>query len=474
MFNKIVDKFDEKFNKKGLQKESLDSNRSNTNAKTLLSLEEKSTYDAEENNEISLVNLLSLKDKGGNTPMLFAAFRGNIKIMEKMIDLGVKYDCVNNAGLNIIHMAAQSDCANVIVYFKEKYNFNLFQNDDLNNNSLHWACSSGSKSALDYLLLYINKENNNENIVNCTNSQGQTAMHITILTTGSVSTIKKLIKKNIDINIKDNNGLSVQDLVKENEKYKNLEKIIIEYTHKNCLGLNYHINDKRNKYIKFIMFNILGFFIISSFIYSFFPFLKREGFDSSFLETIFYISTITFLCFYFYIIRSDPGLITKDNNDTWIDIIKSGKNINKMCPYCMVELSKFSKHCFLCNKCIEVFDHHCHWINNCVGHKNKPYFIGFIISLLITLSIDSFICLNILLIQSNGLSEKYYMDNEFIRYVYTVVVLFLSLFFILPVSYLLYMQCKNKDNQKEVETYYKEVKELQQDIDNDKTEKLLP
>ena len=253
-----------------------------------------------------------------------------------------------------------------------------------------------------------------------------------------------------------------------------MEKIIIEYTHKNCLGLNYHINDKRNKYIKFIMFNILGFFIISSFIYSFFPFLKREGFDSSFLETIFYISTITFLCFYFYIIRSDPGLITKDNNDTWIDIIKSGKNINKMCPYCMVELSKFSKHCFLCNKCIEVFDHHCHWINNCVGHKNKPYFIGFIISLLITLSIDSFICLNILLIQSNGLSEKYYMDNEFIRYVYTVVVLFLSLFFIFPVSYLLYMQCKNKDNQKEVETYYKEVKELQQDIDNDKTEKLLP
>ena len=474
MFNKIVDKFDEKFNKKGLQKESLDSNRSNTNAKTLLSLEEKSTYDAEENNEISLVNLLSLKDKGGNTPMLFAAFRGNIKIMEKMIDLGVKYDCVNNAGLNIIHMAAQSDCANVIVYFKEKYNFNLFQNDDLNNNSLHWACSSGSKSALDYLLLYINKENNNENIVNCTNSQGQTAMHITILTTGSVSTIKKLIKKNIDINIKDNNGLSVPDLVKENEKYKNLEKIIIEYTHKNCLGLNYHINDKRNKYIKFIMFNILGFFIISSFIYSFFPFLKREGFDSSFLETIFYISTITFLCFYFYIIRSDPGLITKNNNDTWIDIIKSGKNINKMCPYCMVELSKFSKHCFLCNKCIEVFDHHCHWINNCVGHKNKPYFIGFIISLLITLTIDSFICLNILLIQSNGLSEKYYMDNEFFRYVYTLVVLLLALFFIFPVSYLLYMQCKNKDNQKEVQTYYKEVKELQQDIDNDKTEKLLP
>ena len=199
--------------------------------------------------------------------MLFAAFRGNIKIMEKLIELGVKYDCVNNAGLNIIHMAAQSDCSNVIVYFKEKYNFKLFENDDLNNNSLHWACSSGSKSALDYLLLYINKKNNNENIINTVNNQGQTALHITVLTTGSVSTIKKLIKKNIDINIKDNSGLSVLDLVKNNDKYKNIEKIIIEYTHKNCLGLNYHINDKKNKYIKFILFKYISIFMAIIFLF---------------------------------------------------------------------------------------------------------------------------------------------------------------------------------------------------------------
>ena len=148
MFLSITDKFLEKYkNKKNIQKDSLESINNNNNTKTIMSLDEKSTYDAEENNgEISLINLLSLKDKGGNTPMLFAAFRGNIKIMEKMIDLGVKYDCINNAGLNIIHMASQSDCSNIIVYFKEKYHFELFQNDDLNNNALHWACSSGSKS----------------------------------------------------------------------------------------------------------------------------------------------------------------------------------------------------------------------------------------------------------------------------------------------------------------------------------------
>ena len=484
MFLNIVDNFSEKFKqdpkRKSLQKDSLDSNSNsnsnsiNNNTKTLISLEEKSTYDAEENStEITLVNLLSLKDKGGNTPMLFAAFRGNIKAMEKMIELGVKYNVVNNAGLNIIHMAAQSDNANVIVYFKEKYNFDLFQNDYLNNNSLHWACSSGAKSAIDYLLLYINEKNNNENIINSINSQGQTSLHITILTTGSVSTIKKLIKKNIDINKKDNNGLSVFDLVKDNDKYKNIEKIIFEYTHKNCLGLNYHINDKKNKYAKFIVFNILTLFIILSILYFFFPYMREQRILLPIIEYSFSISTIIFLGLYIYIIFSEPGIIIKNNNDTWIDIINKRKNINKMCPYCMVEQGKFSKHCFLCNKCIEIFDHHCHWINNCVGHLNRPYFIGFIISLLITLMVDSFISINIILFQANSINSKYLMDNALFRNVYVGFVLLLTLFFIFPVTYLLYMQMKNKgDTQKEVQTYYKEVKELTED--NEKNEKLLP
>ena len=484
MFLNIVDNFSEKFKqdpkRKSLQKDSLDSNSNsnsnsiNNNTKTLISLEEKSTYDAEENStEITLVNLLSLKDKGGNTPMLFAAFRGNIKAMEKMIELGVKYNVVNNAGLNIIHMAAQSDNANVIVYFKEKYNFDLFQNDYLNNNSLHWACSSGAKSAIDYLLLYINEKNNNENIINSINSQGQTSLHITILTTGSVSTIKKLIKKNIDINKRDNNGLSVLDLVKDNDKYKNIEKIIFEYTHKNCLGLNYHINDKKNKYAKFIVFNILTLFIILSILYFFFPYMREQRILLPIIEYSFSISTIIFLGLYIYIIFSEPGIIIKNNNDTWIDIINKRKNINKMCPYCMVEQGKFSKHCFLCNKCIEIFDHHCHWINNCVGHLNRPYFIGFIISLLITLMVDSFISINIILFQANSINSKYLMDNALFRNVYVGFVLLLTLFFIFPVTYLLYMQMKNKgDTQKEVQTYYKEVKELTED--NEKNEKLLP
>ena len=58
--------------------------------------------------------------------MIFAAFRGNIKIIKKKIELDVKYDQVNNAGLNIIHMSGQSDSSNVkkIKIFKyQNYEF---------------------------------------------------------------------------------------------------------------------------------------------------------------------------------------------------------------------------------------------------------------------------------------------------------------------------------------------------------------
>ena len=79
--------------------------------------------------QITLNDLLTIKDNAGNTPMLFAAFRGNLDIMKKMISMGIGYKDINNAGLNIIHMAAQSDSPKIIVYFKEKYNFDLFQND---------------------------------------------------------------------------------------------------------------------------------------------------------------------------------------------------------------------------------------------------------------------------------------------------------------------------------------------------------
>ena len=427
------------------------------------------TEDSEEN---LLIKLLSLKDDGGNSPILYAAFRGNLQLIIKLIDLGVSYQDKNKAGLNIIHMAAQGDNPNVIVYFKEKYNTNLFDEvDDLQNNVLHWACASGSKLALDFLLLYINEENNNLDVINRVDKQGQTILHVTILTTGSTSTIKKLVKKGIDLTIKDNNNLTVFDLVRDNPKYANLEKVLIEYTHKNCLGLNYHINDKRNKYFKFVLFLVLTVLINFIMIYSFIPYLMQNlqsGILKSLNYYLFYILSFLFLVNYIHIIFSDPGVMINEKNETWLEIVTTRKNINKMCPYCKVEQTKLSKHCFLCNKCIEVFDHHCHWINNCVGNGNKTYFIIFICLLLATLVIDTIISFEVFLTSraNQNIDNEYYINNFYFRHVLSLIMMFITGFFFFPVCYILYLQIKNinvktqQKDAKEVQQYYKELKEL--------------
>ena len=64
-----------------------------------------------------------------------------------------------------------------------------------------------------------------------------------ILTNGSTEVIKRLIKKGININIKDKNDMTALDITNDNLKYENINKLINDYTKTNCLGLNYHINN---------------------------------------------------------------------------------------------------------------------------------------------------------------------------------------------------------------------------------------
>ncbi|RNF25665.1 putative zinc finger domain protein [Trypanosoma conorhini] len=60
-------------------------------------------------------------------------------------------------------------------------------------------------------------------------------------------------------------------------------------------------------------------------------------------------------------------------------------NEGESCAYCRRLTNLTSRHCKACNKCISGFDHHCKWLNVCIGEKNYRFFIGFIVSALLSM-----------------------------------------------------------------------------------------
>lgn len=425
-------------------------------------LEEKKTTDTE-SNELSLIKLLSLIDKDGNTPILFAAYKGNMEIITKIIEIGVKYDIKNKSGLDVIHMAAQNDNPNVIVFFKEKYNYDIFQGDSQGNTPIHWACSNCAKIALGYLLYYI--DDKNKNIINSVNKSGQTALHLTILTNENPTIIKKLIKKGIDTKIKDENGLTVYDIAKNAQK-NDVNKILLEYSSSNCFGINYHINDFKNKYFKFTLFILIFTLLFYGTIALSIPYLEANLGSQFKLKCLFNVISILFLCDFIYIMNSNPGVLTVNKKESLLELVLQNKNIRKFCPYCILEQKTYTKHCFLCNHCIEIYDHHCHWINNCIGAVNKKKFITFLWFLLGVIIIDYFISLQTLVIPMTEeyMATKNAMSKPIYKYFISGLMSLINFFFFFPVAYIIFNQSKNecppKPKKNEVKIYYEELKEI--------------
>ena len=480
MFNSLVESFSNKFKEEiniRISNNSNNSNNSNSNSRDsnsnsnqnknicLYQLEDKKTNDTEDN-ELNLIKLLSLKDKDGNSPILFAAYKGNIEIISKLISLGVNYNCKNNAGLDVIQMAAQSDNANVIIYFKEKYNYDIFQQDYQGNNSIHWASSNCAKIALGILLFYI--DDNDKDLINTRNNCGQTALHLTILTNESLTIIKKLIKKGINPDIKDNNGVTAYDIAKNNPKFETIQKTLIDYTKTNCLGINYHINNFRNKYFKLFLFIVFFILLFSGTIFLSFPYLEENIGTQTVINYIFNILSILFIFDFIYIMNTDAGEIQNKKNASLLELVEQNISIKKLCPYCMVDQNNYSKHCFLCKKCIDIYDHHCHWINNCIGAANKKKFITFLCILLSNIILYYFISLQVLVMPMTEqyMMKDYIMSHTLYKIIISGIMSLLSLFFFFPVAYIIYNQvmneCPPKPKRNEVKEYYEELKEINQ------------
>ena len=392
-----------------------------------------------------LKNLINMQDNEGNTALLYACFKGNFQIVKCLIENGADPNQRNYMGLNVLHMSSQGDRPNLLIYFKDKYHFNINQTDFEGNSPLHWACHTNAENSINFLLSWMDN-------INLLNKKNQTPLHIAIYNLRP-KIIKKLLHKGADINIKDNTNHSVFDIVSNNEKnipeFNSIFRIITDFKPMKACMYNKQTfleSKKNNKNLSFIMFIIIHILCEFLIYFSILPYL-----NSFILDKIFYI--LVFLLFLLFIIISqkDPGIVhCLDKNITWLELIEKNIYINDYCPYCKILKTVKIKHCHICKKCIDGFDHHCNWIDNCVGEKNSALFMIFVFVTIINLGFSYYVSLKCFLIDDGNSNDIYYSVFMFSWFYYFTIKDMISIFimticiiFIIPVCYVLWIQIIN-------------------------------
>ncbi|XP_068962275.1 palmitoyltransferase ZDHHC4 isoform X1 [Petaurus breviceps papuanus] len=97
-----------------------------------------------------------------------------------------------------------------------------------------------------------------------------------------------------------------------------------------------------------------------------------------------YLLLIINLFFFFLSCTTNPGIITKSNEASFLQVYEYDEVIflkNMKCPTCNLRKPARSKHCSVCNRCVHRFDHHCIWVNNCIGALNTRYFLIYLLTL---------------------------------------------------------------------------------------------
>ena len=328
---------------------------------------------------------LNIPDKEGNTALLYAAYRGNLEIILSLIENGSIVTVTTKKGLNVMHMAAQGDNPDIIIFFKEKYGMSIYSQDKNGSTPLHWACYSSSENVINYLLSFMDN-------INIQDKKGQTPLHIAIFTE-RIKIIKKLLYKGGDVNIKDNKGKNAITLAREltgsTSKITNL--LLSNKTMKNFLYGNNNNFSWKNNPLTFIIIAIVYILIVY--------FFQLKYLASSIHTIILMFIFIAMMLVFIKLVFSNPGIIiNRTKKKEWLTLVLDGDNLKNICPYCKVKRVQLGKHCFTCGHCVKEYGHHCNIIRNCIGEENRLIYLLFLGLFLMLIGYEYYISLKVFLI----------------------------------------------------------------------------
>ena len=440
--------------------------------------------------ENELKSYVNIPDEDSNTPLLYATFKGNYEKVDCLIKNGAKVEMRNFMGLSVMHMAAEGDKPNMLIYFKEKYGFSVNDRDFPGNTPLHWACHMAAENSINFLLSWIDD-------INILDRKGQTPLHLGIYFLRP-KLIKKLLRKGADVNLKDFSGRSVMDILNDPKLKVQNFKHVLRVIHNNeqfklCVYPNENKEkDDKNNYKELFsgfsnndlkeklvdksennlkdeessksyltyqkIFNSVMFICLHLFFEILLYLFLLPKINIHLYYILFWILIISLFASFFIINKSDPGFLEAQDNLTWLQMVENKVYINEYCPYCRVKKTSTVKHCHVCKKCIRGFDHHCNWIDNCVGEKNKIIFLFFVSVTLLNLMFNFY--LGITALKVNDTRINIYRKNNYhiiiekmlnLRWIFNyrisdliaIMVIIVSSFFFIPVSYVLWMQIRN-------------------------------
>ena len=345
-------------------------------------------------------NLQSFIDSGndqGVTALHYASFRGDIAIINLLVENGADIYRKTEKGLNVIHYCAQGNKPSSLMYFyfklKEKFNsdnqYSLITEKDFGGSTpLHWAVYSVAEDLLLYLInLDIFKtENERLNFINQLDDQGYSPLHLCI-TSKSSRIALKLLQNGADTSNVDKKGLTPLDLAIK-KKQNDIERILRNNQSCNFCNIKAPVKQiKKNpkNIICVFFFQIIACFVFfsSTFVILFKQF-SEKSFDIFFYGYIALLSL--FFLLYFILLFIDPGMIGKNGLDEVKSLLKKNTDLTKYCYKCFIKKTKYSKHCIICDRCYDKFDHHCYWINKCVAKKNYSVFLIFLFEAFLYLS----------------------------------------------------------------------------------------
>ena len=345
-------------------------------------------------------SFINYKTNKGQTPIHYASFVGNIKIIKLLIQNEADISAKTNNGLNVLHLSIMGNKISSFFYFSEKYKININSKDIKENTSLHLATFFNSKKIFNYLLT------NNKIELNSVNNEGFTPLHFAVMNQ-NVSMIKKLLMRGANCNIKNDKSLTAYDIANKNN-YHSIKKIF---------------KGNKCKYTSLIYSYYTKIFLLLLCFFHIFLYFFYAKFD--FKSIIYILWLIIFSVFIIRFYLKNPTTFNQTKNFLMNILEIEEKSIEDYCMICQIVQQNDTVHCFICNKCIEGFDHHCFWINKCVGKKNKDYFYYLIWAIQIHVIINLFFCF--LSSNKKPINENKDIFRLFMVVLNTLVLIFTSL-----------------------------------------------